>query len=98
MNSKVKVGHLRFYQSAIVEYTDVDLSNPLHVRLLQLIAEDNVPSAEATKLMKKAGFEPSQSTWNTVCWSADLFIHEEGIGHGTSSRHEVYLELIAAIS
>jgi hypothetical protein len=91
---------LSFYQSAIVEHTPVDFNNPLHVRLLELIVEDQVPSVEATKLMKKAGFQPSESTTNTVAWSSDLFLFSPTAGHYqpySSSQKEAFRVLVAEV-
>ena len=81
MNSNTE--QLSFYQSAIVEYTPVDHNNPIHVRLLELIVADQVPSAEATELMKQAGFQPSESPMNTPAWSSDLFLFSSVTGHAS---------------
>jgi hypothetical protein len=79
-----------FYQSAIVNYVEVDLNNPLHKELYEMfeaphpkfpksplsVASENIK--QATKLMKKIpGFKPSQSLNNTIAWSTDLFIFKK---------------------
>lgn len=71
-----------FYQSAIVNYVKVDLSNPLHKELYEMFVPgglfpsiDSYKIKEATKLMKKIeGFEQSESLNNTPAWSSDLFL------------------------
>ena len=65
-----------FYQSAIAENTKVDFNNPLHKELYDIAVTGILPSAHATKLMKKAGFEHSWSLSNTICWSDDLAVVE----------------------
>lgn len=81
-----------FYQSAIVNYVKVDLDNPLHKELYDLIEDldEDVPRRprwvypehikQATKLMKKIeGFKPSVSLINTVAWASDLSIHSRPV-------------------
>lgn len=72
---------LSFYQSTDVIYTPVDFSNPLHRDLLKLVVLDEVPSKEANKLMKKAGFQSQISENNTIIWSSDLFLRSNTLGH-----------------
>lgn len=74
-----------FYQSAIVNYVEVDFDNPLHQELFLMfdgytpwstIAPQRI--AEATKLMKKIpGFKPSVSLNNTVAWGSDIWLAEK---------------------
>jgi hypothetical protein len=74
-----------FYQSSIVNYVEVDLTNPLHKELYDLfepinpkfphsptsIPQENIK--QATKLMKKIeGFKQDYSLRNTPSWASSL--------------------------
>lgn len=78
-----------FYQSAIVNFVKVDLNDPLHAQLFNLIenpetlalgspyphsiAQENIKTA--TKIMKKIpGFCQSWSLTNTPAWASDLCV------------------------
>ena len=82
MNDEQQNKALFFYQSSIVNYLKVDLSNPLHKELYEMFVPGGLfPSIdpykikEATKLMKKIeGFEQSQSLNNTPAWASDVFL------------------------
>lgn len=69
---------LFFYQSAIVNKVKVDLNDPLHKELFDLVSKDGVAPEnikKATKLMKSIpGFTQGISLTNTPAWSSDLFI------------------------
>ena len=75
------MNNLSFYQSTEVIHTSVDFNNPLHRTLVEMILTDKIPSKEANKVMKKAGFNSQISGFtNTPVWSSDLFLRVENYG------------------
>ena len=65
-----------FYQSGLPKDTEIDLKNPLHQKLVDLILNTELPSKEANKLMKEIGLPQSVSLTNTPVWSSDIDIVE----------------------
>lgn len=71
-----------FYQSESAENTPVDLLNPLHRELYNLIIKRQIPSKEAMKLMNKLNLPNTFKTKNTKSWASDITLVERDTSTG----------------